>query len=101
MSTTALCFLFLHKNMCCGYLLEALGQGTANEYHSICFHGEIKQIQHFLVEQKKNNNNKNILSELCFLVGAHVITLSTIRTNSADGKSTDWQIILFLSFPRL
>ena len=36
--------LFLHVNICCGYSLEAPRQGTSNEYHSICFHGEIRKL---------------------------------------------------------
>ena len=36
-------FLFLHENVCCGYSLEVEvpHQGTSNEYHNICFCGEI------------------------------------------------------------
>ena len=30
-------FLFLNENICCGYSLEALRQGTSNEYHNIYF----------------------------------------------------------------
>ena len=37
-------FLFLHENICCGYSLEAPRQGAFNEYHNICFHGEIRKI---------------------------------------------------------
>ena len=37
-------FLFLHKNICCGYLLEAPRLGASNEYHNICFCGEIRKI---------------------------------------------------------
>ena len=37
-------FLFLHENICCGYSLEAPQQGASNEYHNICFHGEIRKI---------------------------------------------------------
>ena len=37
-------FLFLHKNICCGYSLEVPRQGASNEYHNICFHGEIRKI---------------------------------------------------------
>ena len=37
-------FLFLHENICCGYSLEAPHRGASNEYHNICFHGEIRKI---------------------------------------------------------
>ena len=37
-------FLFLHENIFCGYLLEAPWRGTSNEYHNICFCGEIKKL---------------------------------------------------------
>ena len=37
-------FLFLHENICCGYSLEAPRRGASNEYHKICFHGEIRKI---------------------------------------------------------
>ena len=30
----------LHKNMYCGYSLEASHRGTSNEYNSMCFHRE-------------------------------------------------------------
>ena len=33
-------FLFLHKNICCEYSLEAPRRSTSNEYHKICFHGK-------------------------------------------------------------
>ena len=45
-------FLFLHKNICCGYSLEAPRWGASNEYHNICFHPEIKHM--FLWRNKKN-----------------------------------------------
>ena len=41
-------FLFLHGNICCGYSLEEPRQGPSNEYHNICFYGEIKKISTFL-----------------------------------------------------
>ena len=37
-------FLFLHKNICFGYSLEAPRRGASNEYHNICFRDEIRQI---------------------------------------------------------
>ena len=37
-------FLFLHENICCGYSLEAPRRGASNEYHNICFRGEIRKI---------------------------------------------------------
>ena len=37
-------FLFLHENICCGYSLEAPCRGASNEYHNICFCGEIRKI---------------------------------------------------------
>ena len=37
-------FLFLHKNICCGYSLEVPQWGTSNEPHNICFSGEIRNI---------------------------------------------------------
>ena len=49
-------FIFLHKNICWGYSLEAphrvaFGyslelphQGTFDEYHNICFYGELEKI---------------------------------------------------------
>ena len=36
--------LVLHGNICCGYSLEAPCYGASNEYHNICFHGEIRKI---------------------------------------------------------
>ena len=37
-------FLFLHQNICCRYSLEAPHSDTPNEYHNICFSGEIRKI---------------------------------------------------------
>ena len=40
-------FLFLQKNICCGYSLEVPHWGTSNEYNNICFHWEIRKISAF------------------------------------------------------
>ena len=40
-------FVFLHENICCGYSLEAPRRGASNEYHNICFRGEIRKISAF------------------------------------------------------
>ena len=37
-------FLFLHENLCCGYSLEAPQWGASDDYHKICFCGEIRKI---------------------------------------------------------
>ena len=37
-------FLFLYKNICCGYSLEAPRPGASHMYHKICFCGEISKI---------------------------------------------------------
>ena len=37
-------FLFLDKNICCGYSLEAPWRGASNEYHNICFCREIRKL---------------------------------------------------------
>ena len=37
-------FLFLYKNICCGYSLEAPRPGASHMYHKICFYGEISKI---------------------------------------------------------
>ena len=36
--------LFLNKNVCCGYSLEAPCQGASNVYHNISFHVEIRKV---------------------------------------------------------
>ena len=43
MYTRGIFFLFLYENICCGYTLEAPQQGAFNEYHNICFCGEIRK----------------------------------------------------------
>ena len=43
--------LVLHENICCGYSLEAPQWGTSNEYHNICFHGEISKISTFWLKK--------------------------------------------------
>ena len=42
-------FLFLHKNVCSGYLLEAFCQGASKEYCNI-----------FFQEETRNINSKNV-----------------------------------------
>ena len=37
-------FLISPWNICCGYSLELPQQGASNEYHNVCFHGEIRKI---------------------------------------------------------
>ena len=37
-------FLFPHKNICCGYSLEAPQQGASFEYPQLCFCAEIRKI---------------------------------------------------------
>ena len=37
-------FLFLHKIICYGYSLESSLQGDSNEYHNICFYGDLTEI---------------------------------------------------------
>ena len=40
-------FLFLYKNICCGYSLETPHRGTSNEYphcDNIYFYGELEKI---------------------------------------------------------
>ena len=34
----------LHKNICYGYLLEVPCRDASDEYHNICFYGEIRKI---------------------------------------------------------
>ena len=36
-------FLFLQENIYCWYSLEVPLRGTSNEYHNICFSGEIRK----------------------------------------------------------
>ena len=45
-------FLFLHKNVCCGYSLEAPHQGTSNEYpqHMFSWRNK-KKYQYFWTEK--------------------------------------------------
>ena len=37
-------FLISPQKICCGYSLEAPCQGASNEYHNICFCGQITKI---------------------------------------------------------
>ena len=37
-------FLILHKNVCCIYSLEEPWRRTSNEYHNVCFYGELEKI---------------------------------------------------------
>ena len=37
-------FSFLHENIYWGYSIEAPQSGASNEYHNICFHGEIRKL---------------------------------------------------------
>ena len=44
-------FLFLHKNICCGYSLEAPRWGASNEYHNMFSWWNKKKYQHFWIEK--------------------------------------------------
>ena len=39
-----LVFLFFHQNVCLRYSLEATRRGASNEYHNVCFRGELRKI---------------------------------------------------------
>ena len=43
-------FLFLLKNIDCGYSLEPPRRGGSNEYHSLCFEQKYEKYQNFLSE---------------------------------------------------
>ena len=43
-------FLFLLKNIDCGYSLEPLRRGGSNEYHNLCFEQKYEKYQNFLSE---------------------------------------------------
>ena len=45
-------FLFLHKNICCGYSLEALTEALLMSTHNICFCGKSSVISVLFVEKK-------------------------------------------------
>ena len=44
MITVGLFSPIFHKNICCGYSLEAPRRGASNEYHNLYFYGEIRKI---------------------------------------------------------
>ena len=44
--------LFLHENICCGYSLEGPCQGPSNEYHNICFCGQLWKISTYFGKKK-------------------------------------------------
>ena len=46
-------FLISPQNICCGYSLEAPRWGASNEYHNICFCGEIRKISAFFGWKKR------------------------------------------------
>ena len=43
-------FLFLLKNIDCGYALERPRRGGSNEYHNLCFEQKYEKYQNFLSE---------------------------------------------------
>ena len=43
-------FLFLLKNIDCGYSLEPSHRGGSNEYHNLCFEQKYEKYQSFLSE---------------------------------------------------
>ena len=45
-----LLFLFLLKNIDCGYSLEPPRRGGSNEYHNLCFEQKYEKISEFLSE---------------------------------------------------
>ena len=50
-------FLNSPQKTCCGYSLEAPHQGTSNEYHNICFCGEMRKL--FSRTSWRNKKNMN------------------------------------------
>ena len=69
--------LFFHENICCGYSLEAPRRGASNEYHNICFRGEIRKITIILVEKSalsklKRNNSSFWLKKSAFSVWSYI-----------------------------
>ena len=44
-------FLFLLKNIDCGYPLEPPRRGGSNEYHNLCFEQKYENYQSFLPEK--------------------------------------------------
>ena len=58
-------FLFLHKNICCGYSLEVPHQGASNEYPQHMFYGELT----YVVDTHKKHLTKALLMSthnICF-----------------------------------
>ena len=54
-------FLYLHKNICCGYSLEAPHRGTSNEYPQHMFSWRNKKNITTFCLKKKNKTKKNTL----------------------------------------
>ena len=52
-------FLFLHKNICCGYSLEVLHQGASNEYPKHVFMANWRKLSH-------NYHQILLLNNSCF-----------------------------------
>ena len=73
-------FLFLHEKICCWYSLEVPWQGTSNEYHNICFLGEVKRYPHFWLKKSDLSGAKHRMPFLLDTTGIQSL-LGTMYNN--------------------
>ena len=71
-------FLFLAKNICCGYSLEAPRWGASNGHHSICFRGEIRKISTLFGCKSNFSWAMNHSSGFTVFVGKYYCTLGSV-----------------------
>ena len=76
-------FLFLHKNICCGYSLEAPHRGTSNEYPHIFLWRNKKNINTFGLKKKKTSYQK-----LCNTSSIHQPRILAMWISSSSGCFT-------------
>ena len=71
-------FLFLNKNIFCGYSLEAPQRGTSNEYQNICFCGEIRIISILWTEKSALTRVRCPNTKMAKMVGHYPFLLLSL-----------------------
>ena len=75
-------FLFLLKNIDCGYSLEPPRRGGSNEYHNLCFEQKYEKYQSFLSE-----NFQFLEVKFSIYLNRHVFVMIYMSSNMAHDKS--------------
>ena len=75
-------FLFLLKNIDCGYSLEPPRRGGSNEYHNLCFEQKYEKYQNFLSE-----NFHSLEVNFSVYLNRHVFVMCSLTNQCCHMKS--------------